>query len=155
MKSGDAANATRTQSAILRRLTWSACTTSTSWLTPKHASPSRTRQQVLEEQERHTWTLRQQCADESFSLSDMNNNRYQCLRFSVSCNTVLHGFAGYFETTLYKDVTLSKSSPQRPRVLSKVRVYIRGVCGRYKTGHALARDVLLVPHPLPSEGKLQ
>lgn len=41
----------------------------------------------------------------------MNNNRYQCLRFSVNCNTVLHGFAGYFETTLYKDVTLSKSSP--------------------------------------------
>uniref|UniRef100_A0A8D3C452 Protein arginine N-methyltransferase 5 n=1 Tax=Scophthalmus maximus TaxID=52904 RepID=A0A8D3C452_SCOMX len=39
--------------------------------------------------------------------TDMNNNRYQCLRFSVGCNTVLHGFAGYFETTLYKDVTLS------------------------------------------------
>lgn len=43
-------------------------------------------------------------------LSDMNNNRYQCLRFSVGCNSVLHGFAGYFETTLYKDVTLSKSA---------------------------------------------
>ncbi|KAA8587487.1 hypothetical protein FQN60_016349 [Etheostoma spectabile] len=27
--------------------------------------------------------------------------------FSVGCNSVLHGFAGYFETTLYKDVTLS------------------------------------------------
>uniref|UniRef100_A0A3B4EDC2 Protein arginine N-methyltransferase 5 n=1 Tax=Pygocentrus nattereri TaxID=42514 RepID=A0A3B4EDC2_PYGNA len=35
--------------------------------------------------------------------SDMNNNRYQCLRFTVGCNSVLHGFAGYFETTLYKD----------------------------------------------------
>ncbi|KAM9427168.1 protein arginine N-methyltransferase 5 isoform 1-T1 [Salvelinus alpinus] len=40
--------------------------------------------------------------------TDMNNNRYQCLRFSVGCNTVLHGFAGYFETTLYGDVTLSQ-----------------------------------------------
>ncbi|GAA6106279.1 protein arginine N-methyltransferase 5 [Tachysurus ichikawai] len=39
--------------------------------------------------------------------TDMNNNRYQCLRFSVTCNSVLHGFAGYFETTLYKDVMLS------------------------------------------------
>ncbi|XP_003457457.1 protein arginine N-methyltransferase 5 [Oreochromis niloticus] len=39
--------------------------------------------------------------------TDMNNNRYQCLRFTVGCNSVLHGFAGYFETTLYKDVTLS------------------------------------------------
>lgn len=150
MKSGDAASATRTQSAILRRLTWSACTTSTSWLNPKRASPSHTRQQVLEEPERHTRTSYQQCADGSFFLSDMNNNRYQCLRFSVNCNTVLHGFAGYFETTLYKDVTLSKSSPQRPCVLLKVRVYIHVVCGRYKTGHAFARDVLLVPHPLPS-----
>ncbi|XP_060777858.1 protein arginine N-methyltransferase 5 isoform X2 [Neoarius graeffei] len=40
-------------------------------------------------------------------LKDMNNNRYQCLHFKVSCNSVLHGFAGYFETTLYKDVMLS------------------------------------------------
>ncbi|KAM9789655.1 protein arginine N-methyltransferase 5 [Neosynchiropus ocellatus] len=39
--------------------------------------------------------------------TDMNNNRYQCLRFTVDCNSVLHGFAGYFETTLYKDVMLS------------------------------------------------
>uniref|UniRef100_A0A673KSH6 Protein arginine N-methyltransferase 5 n=1 Tax=Sinocyclocheilus rhinocerous TaxID=307959 RepID=A0A673KSH6_9TELE len=39
--------------------------------------------------------------------TDMNNNRYQCLRFSIGCNSVLHGFAGYFEATLYKDVTLS------------------------------------------------
>uniref|UniRef100_A0A3P8X235 Protein arginine N-methyltransferase 5 n=1 Tax=Cynoglossus semilaevis TaxID=244447 RepID=A0A3P8X235_CYNSE len=38
---------------------------------------------------------------------DMNNNRYQCLRFSAGCNSVLHGFAGYFEATLFKDVTLS------------------------------------------------
>ena len=44
----------------------------------------------------------------SYAPLDMNNNRYQCLKFSVGCNSVLHGFAGYFETTLYKDVTLSK-----------------------------------------------
>ncbi|MBN3271848.1 ANM5 methyltransferase, partial [Polyodon spathula] len=37
----------------------------------------------------------------------IDNNRYCSLRFSVQCNTVLHGFAGYFETNLYKDVTLS------------------------------------------------
>lgn len=45
----------------------------------------------------------------SLPCTDMNNNRYQCLRFSIGCNSVLHGFAGYFEATLYKDVTLSKS----------------------------------------------
>uniref|UniRef100_A0A671QR82 Protein arginine N-methyltransferase 5 n=1 Tax=Sinocyclocheilus anshuiensis TaxID=1608454 RepID=A0A671QR82_9TELE len=39
--------------------------------------------------------------------TDMNNNQYQCLQFSIGCNSVLHGFAGYFEATLYKDVTLS------------------------------------------------
>ncbi|MGH0132275.1 UNVERIFIED_CONTAM: hypothetical protein FKN15_033916 [Acipenser sinensis] len=37
----------------------------------------------------------------------IDNNRYCSLRFNVQCNTVLHGFAGYFETNLYKDVTLS------------------------------------------------
>lgn len=44
----------------------------------------------------------------SLPCTDMNNNRYQCLRFSIGCNSVLHGFAGYFEATLYKDVMLSK-----------------------------------------------
>lgn len=153
MRSGHAVSVTRTQSAILRRPTWSASTTSTSWPTPKRASPSHTRQQV-----------RTRAPDtdvipavRSFILlvSDMNNNRYQCLRFAVNCNTVLHGFAGYFETTLYKDVTLSKSSPRQRRALLKVRVYIRGVCDRHKTGHAFTRDVLLVPHPLPSQSKSQ
>uniref|UniRef100_A0A8C6VMT3 Protein arginine N-methyltransferase 5 n=1 Tax=Naja naja TaxID=35670 RepID=A0A8C6VMT3_NAJNA len=36
-----------------------------------------------------------------------DNNRYQILEFQVDMNTVLHGFAGYFETTLYGDITLS------------------------------------------------
>ncbi|XP_068604761.1 protein arginine N-methyltransferase 5 isoform X1 [Brachionichthys hirsutus] len=54
------------------------------------------------------------CFTFTHPTKDTNNNRYQCLRFSVGCNSVLHGFAGYFETTLYKDVTLSKSS-LRPR----------------------------------------
>ncbi|XP_072885163.1 protein arginine N-methyltransferase 5-like [Hemitrygon akajei] len=36
-----------------------------------------------------------------------NNNRYKCLEFDIKLNTVLHGFAGYFETVLYKEVTLS------------------------------------------------
>uniref|UniRef100_A0A8C4Z371 Protein arginine N-methyltransferase 5 n=1 Tax=Gadus morhua TaxID=8049 RepID=A0A8C4Z371_GADMO len=48
------------------------------------------------------------CFTFTHPTTDMNNNRYQCLKFSVGCNSVLHGFAGYFETTLYKDVTLSK-----------------------------------------------
>uniref|UniRef100_A0A3Q2Z3K8 Protein arginine N-methyltransferase 5 n=1 Tax=Hippocampus comes TaxID=109280 RepID=A0A3Q2Z3K8_HIPCM len=47
------------------------------------------------------------CFTFTHPTKDMNNNRYQCLKFSVGCNSVLHGFAGYFETTLYKDVTLS------------------------------------------------
>lgn len=59
------------------------------------------------------------------SVSDMNNNRYQCLRFTVGCNSVLHGFAGYFETTLYKDVTLSKSAD--PFVLWPILFFIHQV----------------------------
>lgn len=68
---------------------------------------------------RNTWAVRVSCffvfCFFNFvpdPISDMNNNRYQSLRFSMSCNSVLHGFAGYFETTLYKDVTLS-TSPSR------------------------------------------
>uniref|UniRef100_A0AAX7SEW0 Protein arginine N-methyltransferase 5 n=1 Tax=Astatotilapia calliptera TaxID=8154 RepID=A0AAX7SEW0_ASTCA len=56
--------------------------------------------------------------------TDMNNNRYQCLRFTVGCNSVLHGFAGYFETTLYKDVTLSKSADPDPFVLWPILFFI-------------------------------
>uniref|UniRef100_A0A8C5MQK1 Protein arginine N-methyltransferase 5 n=1 Tax=Leptobrachium leishanense TaxID=445787 RepID=A0A8C5MQK1_9ANUR len=37
----------------------------------------------------------------------IDNNRYCCLEYKVDLNTVLHGFAGYFQTVLYKDVTLS------------------------------------------------
>ncbi|XP_074023342.1 LOW QUALITY PROTEIN: protein arginine N-methyltransferase 5, partial [Numenius arquata] len=36
-----------------------------------------------------------------------DNGRFRLLSFRVGVNTVLHGFAGYFETTLYGDITLS------------------------------------------------
>uniref|UniRef100_A0A8D0L0X2 Protein arginine N-methyltransferase 5 n=1 Tax=Sphenodon punctatus TaxID=8508 RepID=A0A8D0L0X2_SPHPU len=42
----------------------------------------------------------------------MDNNRYQTLEYLVEVNTVLHGFAGYFETTLYKDITLQPIAVQ-------------------------------------------
>lgn len=38
----------------------------------------------------------------------IDNNRYCTLEFPVEVNTVLHGFAGYFETVLYRDITLSE-----------------------------------------------
>uniref|UniRef100_A0A8C5AGE9 Protein arginine N-methyltransferase 5 n=1 Tax=Gadus morhua TaxID=8049 RepID=A0A8C5AGE9_GADMO len=59
------------------------------------------------------------CFTFTHPTTDMNNNRYQCLKFSVGCNSVLHGFAGYFETTLYKDVTLSiKPATHSPGMFS-------------------------------------
>ncbi|OWK09480.1 PRMT5 [Cervus elaphus hippelaphus] len=39
----------------------------------------------------------------------IDNNRYCTLEFPVEVNTVLHGFAGYFETVLYQDITLSQT----------------------------------------------
>uniref|UniRef100_A0A8C8SP82 Protein arginine N-methyltransferase 5 n=1 Tax=Pelusios castaneus TaxID=367368 RepID=A0A8C8SP82_9SAUR len=36
-----------------------------------------------------------------------DKSQYRELEFSVEVNTVLHGFAGYFETTLYCDIMLS------------------------------------------------
>ena len=37
----------------------------------------------------------------------INNERYTSLRFHVKESYVLHGFAGYFDTVLYDDFTLS------------------------------------------------
>uniref|UniRef100_T1JI27 Protein arginine N-methyltransferase n=1 Tax=Strigamia maritima TaxID=126957 RepID=T1JI27_STRMM len=36
-----------------------------------------------------------------------DNRRYKNLKFKITQDAVLHGFAGYFEAQLYKDVTLS------------------------------------------------
>ena len=38
----------------------------------------------------------------------INNQRYTCLQFGVKDSTLLHGFAGYFESLLYKDIMLSE-----------------------------------------------
>nr|CAG4634648.1 EOG090X028A [Alona affinis] len=37
----------------------------------------------------------------------VDNSRYGALQFPIDYDAVVHGFAGYFETVLYKDVTLS------------------------------------------------
>ncbi|KAJ9601448.1 hypothetical protein L9F63_000396, partial [Diploptera punctata] len=36
-----------------------------------------------------------------------DNSRYKCLSFKITQNCVLHGFSGYFDTVLYKDIVLS------------------------------------------------
>lgn len=120
MKFEAVGNGIKTQSAILRHRMLSDYTTSTNLQTPSHASPLYTPPQVWDHAETNTCQEDQPLvsffntfygAFNSWFIpcTDMNNNRYQCLRFSVGCNSVLHGFAGYFEATLYKDVTLSKS----------------------------------------------
>ncbi|XP_068212824.1 protein arginine N-methyltransferase 5 isoform X2 [Palaemon carinicauda] len=37
----------------------------------------------------------------------IDNRRYKALQFQISTDNVVHGFGGYFEAVLYKDVTLS------------------------------------------------
>lgn len=37
----------------------------------------------------------------------IDNSRSETLTFSIECDAMLHGFGGYFETVLYKDVMLS------------------------------------------------
>lgn len=36
-----------------------------------------------------------------------NNSRYKCLKFEITSNMQLHGFSGYFDATLYKNITIS------------------------------------------------
>ena len=38
----------------------------------------------------------------------IDNSRFKTLDFVVENSSLLHGFAGYFDTVLYKDVMLSK-----------------------------------------------
>lgn len=37
----------------------------------------------------------------------IDNSRFKTLRFTATMDSVMHGFAGYFDTVLYKDVMLS------------------------------------------------
>ncbi len=129
MKCVGVGSETKTPSAILRHHMLSDYTTSTNLQTPNLASPSYIPLQVQDHAKTDKQMPKRPCtpkivpfhffyfffnsfyeAINSWSLpcTDMNNNRYQCLRFSIGCNSVLHGFAGYFEATLYKDVMLSK-----------------------------------------------
>lgn len=36
-----------------------------------------------------------------------SNTRYKCLQFEIISNMQLHGFSGYFDAVLYKDITIS------------------------------------------------
>lgn len=46
----------------------------------------------------------------SVVVARIDNSRMKSLEFEVKTSCTLHGFAGYFEAILYKDIMLSKSS---------------------------------------------
>lgn len=41
-------------------------------------------------------------------LAPIDNNRYAKLEFKAQFDATLHGFSGYFDSHLYRDVDLSK-----------------------------------------------
>lgn len=43
----------------------------------------------------------------SFPDEEIDNKRFKTFKFKVEQDSVLHGFSGYFDTVLYKDVKLS------------------------------------------------
>ena len=56
--------------------------------------------------------------------SPIDNERFARLSFAVSLDCVMHGFNGYFEATLYKDVTLSIVPATRtPNLLSWFSIF--------------------------------
>ena len=67
------------------------------------------------------------------SVSDPSedNSRYRVLSFPVGVTTALHGFAGYFETTLYADVTLSRAGLPASRPMAGGE---RGRAGQWEGG---------------------
>lgn len=44
----------------------------------------------------------------SLVVARIDNSRLKSLEFEVKTSCTLHGFAGYFEAILYKDIMLSK-----------------------------------------------
>lgn len=54
----------------------------------------------------------------------VDNRRYACLRFSASGSALIHGFAGYFDCTLYKDVHVSiHPDTHSPKMMSWFPIY--------------------------------
>ena len=41
----------------------------------------------------------------------IDNTRYDVVEFEARMDATMHGIAGYFDTTLYKDIKLSMSTP--------------------------------------------
>lgn len=46
------------------------------------------------------------------SVDRIDNSRIKSLEFEIKTSFTLHGFAGYFEAILYKDIMISKSTLQ-------------------------------------------
>lgn len=45
--------------------------------------------------------------DHPNNSKNIDNSRFMTLSFTATIDSVLHGFAGYFDTVLYKDIVLS------------------------------------------------
>ena len=54
----------------------------------------------------------------------VDNRRYTCLQFTAKEAITMHGFAGYFDTTLYDNITLSEF-----RVRIVLHSHLRSVVG--------------------------
>ena len=100
----------------------------------------------------------------TFAGPVIDNNRYGSLEFDVPIDTILHGFAGYFDCILYKDVTLSKcsllfvvsSGKKELPIDLLVPLFVSMPCTlhlshyRHCSRHTLPRHVQLVSIVLPS-----
>ncbi|KAL2315735.1 Protein arginine N-methyltransferase skb1 [Schizosaccharomyces pombe] len=53
------------------------------------------------------WSFHHPNKDSEVYTKNLHNKRFASVRFQASSPGILHGFAGYFEATLYKDISLS------------------------------------------------
>ena len=63
----------------------------------------------------------------------IDNSRYEKLQFPVTETNVVHGFTGYFETLLYKDVKLSINPETFSDGMFSTPMYVEG--GKTLTSH--------------------
>jgi PRMT5 oligomerisation domain len=87
-----------------------------------------------------------------FAVSSISYGRYT---FKAKLSAMMHGFVGYFEAWLYKDITISASlqTPPESVLCSFIRLLpLRPI--RHSPKDVQHWNVLLVPHLFPAAGLL-
>ena len=88
----------------------------------------------------------------------IDNSRSVSIDFEIQNSCLVHGFAGFFRTVLYKDLFLSKSTDKflngSNHFMILIQICLISCVFRHSSGRPLRWNVQLVPNLFPSSSKL-